>query len=93
MLSWALRATRGSNASDLLELYCGNGNFTIPLAGNFRRVVATEVSKASVDAARHNIEVRQEEEVARPGAGGRVLRGTGSWTACCRGSGPHVLRP
>ncbi|KAG2493638.1 hypothetical protein HYH03_008155 [Edaphochlamys debaryana] len=41
---------------DLLELYCGNGNFTIPLAQNFRRVVATEVAKSSVDAARYNLE-------------------------------------
>ena len=42
---------------DLLELYCGNGNFTVPLAANFRRVVATEVSKASVTAAQHNMKV------------------------------------
>lgn len=39
---------------DLLELYCGNGNFSVPLARNFRRVLATEVSATSVDAARHN---------------------------------------
>ena len=43
---------------DLLELYCGNGNFTVPLAANFRRVVATEVSKPSVAAAQHNMKVR-----------------------------------
>ncbi|PNW88249.1 hypothetical protein CHLRE_01g021150v5 [Chlamydomonas reinhardtii] len=41
---------------DLLELYCGNGNFTIPLSANFRRVVATEVAKSSVEAARYNME-------------------------------------
>jgi len=45
------------SAWDLLELYCGNGNFTVPLAANFRRVVATEVSKASVVAAQHNMKV------------------------------------
>ena len=45
------------SAWDLLELYCGNGNFTVPLAANFRRVVATEVSKASVAAAQHNMKV------------------------------------
>lgn len=39
------------------ELYCGNGNFTIPLASNFRRVVATEVSKTSVEAAKFNAQV------------------------------------
>ena len=42
MVSWAEKQTRGSRG-DLLELYCGNGNFTIPISGNFRRVVATEV--------------------------------------------------
>lgn len=42
MVAWAEKQTRGSTG-DLLELYCGNGNFTIPLAANFRRVVATEV--------------------------------------------------
>lgn len=35
MLSWAVDATKGLE-DDLLELYCGNGNFTIPLASNFR---------------------------------------------------------
>ncbi|OLO13351.1 hypothetical protein BUV99_12820, partial [Corynebacterium diphtheriae] len=26
---------------DLLELYCGNGNFTLPLSTRFRRALAT----------------------------------------------------
>ena len=43
MLEWAVDVTKGSEDHDLLELYCGNGNFTIPLSQNFRRVVATEV--------------------------------------------------
>lgn len=42
MVSWAVQQTRGSEG-DALELYCGNGNFTIPMAQNFRNVVATEV--------------------------------------------------
>ncbi|HBC23926.1 MAG TPA: tRNA (uridine(54)-C5)-methyltransferase TrmA, partial [Pseudomonas sp.] len=41
---------------DLLELYCGNGNFTLPLATRVRRVLATEISKTSVNAALANIE-------------------------------------
>lgn len=36
----------------MLELYCGNGNFTIPLSQSFRRVVATELSKTGVEAAK-----------------------------------------
>ena len=39
MLAWAKRMTRGSSEHDLLELYCGNGNFTIALAPNFTRGV------------------------------------------------------
>lgn len=54
MLNWAVEATRGS-PGDLLELYCGNGNFTLALAGNFRRVLATEVAKISVRSAEHNV--------------------------------------
>jgi tRNA (uracil-5-)-methyltransferase len=39
----------------LLELYCGNGNFTLPLSRHFDQVIATELSKASIKAARENI--------------------------------------
>ncbi len=57
MIEWALDATKADNAEhDLLELYCGAGNFSVPLAQNFRRVLATEISKTSVYAAQDNIE-------------------------------------
>ncbi|MGM0702268.1 MAG: tRNA (uridine(54)-C5)-methyltransferase TrmA [Pseudomonadota bacterium] len=55
MLAWARDATRGSQGGDLVELYCGNGNFTVALAGNFRRVVATEISRVSVASAQQNL--------------------------------------
>ena len=55
MLEWAVDCTRRSDG-DLLELYCGNGNFSLALAQNFRRVLATEVAKSSVQAAQHNID-------------------------------------
>ena len=55
MLSWALRQTKQCN-DDLLELYCGNGNFTCVLAQNFRKVLATEISKVSVNSAHYNLE-------------------------------------
>ena len=55
MLNWAVDVTRHS-AGDLLELYCGNGNFTIALAENFRRVLATEISRTSVASANVNLE-------------------------------------
>lgn len=54
MLSWACKQARGLGG-DLLELYCGNGNFTIALAPLFGRVLATEVSKSSVQAAQYNL--------------------------------------
>ncbi|WP_133405281.1 tRNA (uridine(54)-C5)-methyltransferase TrmA [Parashewanella tropica] len=54
MLEWALDVTQNSTG-DLLELYCGNGNFSIALAQNFERVLATELAKPSVDAAQYNI--------------------------------------
>ena len=41
-----LRGDSGRRQTDLLELYCGNGCFTVALAPNFRHVVATELSKA-----------------------------------------------
>lgn len=55
MLHWAHMLTLGL-PGDLLELYCGNGNFSLPLAENFNAVLATEISKTSVRSAQHNIE-------------------------------------
>lgn len=54
MLTWAINKSQDLEG-DLLELYCGNGNFTLPLSKNFRHVVATEISKTSVNAALENI--------------------------------------
>lgn len=56
MLEWALNVTKGSSG-DLLELYCGNGNFSLALARNFNRVLATEIAKPSVASAQYNIAV------------------------------------
>ncbi len=54
MITWADKVTRHSYG-DLIELYCGIGNFTIPISRNFNHVIATEVSKRSVRAAKENI--------------------------------------
>lgn len=54
MLEWALDVTQNSSG-DLLELYCGNGNFSLALARNFNRVLAIEIAKPSVAAAQYNI--------------------------------------
>lgn len=61
MLEWAVDATRGCEG-DLLELYCGNGNFSLALAQNFRKVMATELAKPSVEAAQWNIAANAERK-------------------------------
>ncbi len=62
MLTWAADATQEMHG-DLLELYCGNGNFTCVLAGNFDKVLATEISKSSVKSAELNFEMNDVENV------------------------------
>ncbi|WP_038186260.1 tRNA (uridine(54)-C5)-methyltransferase TrmA [Vibrio rhizosphaerae] len=62
MLEWAVDSTRDSQG-DLLELYCGNGNFSLALAQNFNRVLATELAKPSVDSAQYNIAANQIDNV------------------------------
>ncbi|HAD47594.1 MAG TPA: tRNA (uridine(54)-C5)-methyltransferase TrmA [Idiomarina sp.] len=62
MIEWASRHA-GNTSHDLLELYCGNGNFTLPLAKQFNRVLATEISKGSVNAARRGAELNSINNV------------------------------
>ena len=56
MLAWVCQLATPLGG-DLLELYCGNGNFSIPLSRHFQRVLATEVSQFALNAARHNAAV------------------------------------
>ena len=62
MIEWACNCAQDLRG-DLLELYCGNGNFTLPLAGKFDQVIATELSKTSIRAARENLEANDIENV------------------------------
>lgn len=62
MLEWACNAAESSE-KDLLELYCGNGNFTLPLSLKFNRVLATELAKSSVYAAQWNIQENQIDNI------------------------------
>lgn len=83
MLSWA-RTQVASVGGDLLELYCGNGNFTMALAPLFGRVLATEMSKPSVQAAHYSLEANgvtnvtmvrmASQEISDALAGGREYR-------------------
>lgn len=63
MLAWAL-VNSSANGGDLLELYCGNGNFTTVLAQNFNRVLCTEISKTSVKSAHVNFHSNNIENIA-----------------------------
>lgn len=47
----------------LLEMYCGIGNFTIPLARHFRNVLATEISKPSTKLAIKNCELNKTNNI------------------------------
>jgi tRNA (uracil-5-)-methyltransferase len=54
MVNWVVSTI--PNSTHLLELYCGSGNFTIPLSKRFQKVLATEVSKSGISSALSNME-------------------------------------
>ncbi|MEM6483520.1 MAG: tRNA (uridine(54)-C5)-methyltransferase TrmA [Pseudomonadota bacterium] len=62
MLNWVCSQARGSQ-KDLLELYCGNGNFTLPLAQCHRRILATEIAKSGTRAALENLAINEVRNV------------------------------
>ncbi|WP_281950676.1 tRNA (uridine(54)-C5)-methyltransferase TrmA [Nitrosophilus kaiyonis] len=62
MITWAKKNSKNFYG-DLLELYCGNGNFTLPLSENFDKVLATEVSKSSIKAAKENIKLNSIKNI------------------------------
>ncbi|ADG94567.1 tRNA (uracil-5-)-methyltransferase [Arcobacter nitrofigilis DSM 7299] len=55
MIEWVLNNIETKD--DLCELYCGGGNFTIPLSTKFNKVLATEISKTSINSALLNCEL------------------------------------
>ena len=55
MIEWVLNNIETKD--DLCELYCGGGNFTIPLSTKFNKVLATEISKTSINSATKNCEL------------------------------------
>jgi tRNA (uracil-5-)-methyltransferase len=62
MIEWVLEKQKKENR-DLCELYCGGGNFTIPLSQKFRKVLATEISKTSIKSALKNCELNNIENI------------------------------
>ncbi len=63
MVSWALE-NLSSVGGDLLELYCGAGNFTVPFADKFEKILATEISKSSINAAKENMRLNGVQNIA-----------------------------
>lgn len=64
MIEWAMNKIQKHQRADLLELYCGYGNFTLPLATLFRKVLATELSKTNIKFALLNAELNQNVNIS-----------------------------
>ena len=62
MIEWVLNNIETSS-NDLCELYCGGGNFTIPLSTKFNKVLATEISKTSIKSALKNCELNNVNNI------------------------------
>tara|TARA_B100001093_G_scaffold518599_1_gene604037 strand:+ start:2361 stop:3455 length:1095 start_codon:yes stop_codon:yes gene_type:complete len=83
LLRW-VNKTCVNTSSDLVELYCGNCNFTVVLAPKFRNVLATEISKIAVKSGQHNLmanDIRNvtivrmsSEEISQAFYGGRRFK-------------------
>lgn len=61
MIEWVLDNIICKN--DLCELYCGGGNFTIPLSKCFDKVIATEISKTSIASAKINCDLNDIKNI------------------------------
>jgi len=61
MIAWAKDCVE--HGADLLELYCGHGNFTVAMAEKFKRVLATEISKSSIANALKNCELNGVDNI------------------------------
>ncbi len=61
MIEWAMLHVK--KPKDLLELYCGHGNFTIPFAKLFDKILATEISKSSIKSAKQSCEMNGVENI------------------------------
>jgi tRNA (uracil-5-)-methyltransferase len=61
MIEWVLDNIKTSG--DLCELYCGGGNFTLPLSKQFDKVLATEINKTSINSAKINCQLNDIENI------------------------------
>lgn len=67
MISWIcdylLSKQKQLSTSSLLEMYCGNGNFTIPMSQFFSKVLATEISKTGIANANFNAQLNDIKNI------------------------------
>lgn len=63
MIEWVLKIIQNSQKRDLLELYCGYGNFTIALAREFNKILATEISKKNIEFALKNCQINNIDNI------------------------------
>ncbi|WP_267523551.1 tRNA (uridine(54)-C5)-methyltransferase TrmA [Campylobacter sp. MG1] len=63
MLNFAKKCLENKPCDDLLELYCGYGNFTLVLAKYFNKVLATELSKKNIMFLKNNCELNKIKNV------------------------------
>ena len=61
MIEWV--TLHVDNPKDLLELYCGHGNFTIPFSTLFNKVLATEISKSSIKSAKDSCKMNDVDNI------------------------------
>jgi 23S rRNA (uracil1939-C5)-methyltransferase len=70
LIAAALSRAEGETA---IDLYCGAGLFTLPLARSFKRVTGVEASAAAINYARRNLEDAQLDNVTFE------IAGVGEW--------------
>ena len=63
MVEWTIDMVKSIKEGELLETYCGLGNFTIPLSKYFKRVLATEISKSSIKSAKENCKLNGVDNI------------------------------
>lgn len=63
IIEWILKLLEKQERKALLELYCGYGNFTLPLSKYFEKVLATELSKTNIHFALKNCELNQSSNI------------------------------
>ncbi|EHD7764407.1 tRNA (uridine(54)-C5)-methyltransferase TrmA, partial [Campylobacter jejuni] len=63
MITWVCEILNTQKRMDLLELYCGYGNFTLALAPFFFKVLATEISKSNINFALKNCKLNNTTNI------------------------------